>query len=161
MAEIENAALFKDEALTFEVRDPDLTVSVADAFIKEKYVRGEIRIVTEQAKPLRGKNFHEVLAGNAHEHSLKSSIGKVSRLHTSVGYKTGCLAGPSGPNFPLTATPKYHSVQSYFVLIESIVVIVFQECSGGRSGDETGCRGFEGRGAPTRRRIFKLAYSHR
>jgi hypothetical protein len=50
MAGIENAALFKDEVLTFEVRDPDLNVSVTDSFINEKYVRGEIRIVTEQAR---------------------------------------------------------------------------------------------------------------
>ena len=50
MAEAENAALFEDEALTFEVRAPDLTASVTDAFINEKYVRGEIRIVTEQAR---------------------------------------------------------------------------------------------------------------
>lgn len=50
MAEIENSALFEDEALTFEVRDPDITVSVADSIINEKYVRGEIRIVTEQAR---------------------------------------------------------------------------------------------------------------
>lgn len=42
--------LFDGEALTFEVRDPDLNQEVQDSVINEKYVRGEIRIVTEQAR---------------------------------------------------------------------------------------------------------------
>lgn len=49
MAESE-CKLFSGETLKFEVRDPDITVDIADQLINEKYVRGEIRIVTEQAR---------------------------------------------------------------------------------------------------------------
>lgn len=50
MAENENVALFDGESLTIEVHDPDLMTTVQDSVINEKYVRGEIRIVTEQAR---------------------------------------------------------------------------------------------------------------
>ncbi len=43
-------ALFKGETLNFEVRDPEITSTATDSVINEKYVRGEIRIVTEQAR---------------------------------------------------------------------------------------------------------------
>jgi hypothetical protein len=42
--------LLPGEVLSFEVTDPDATVSFSDEQINEKYVRGEIRIVTEQAR---------------------------------------------------------------------------------------------------------------
>lgn len=43
-------ALFDGESLGFEVNDPDISDSVSDSEINQKYVRGEIRIVTEQAR---------------------------------------------------------------------------------------------------------------
>lgn len=43
-------ALFAGEILNFEVRDPDAIPYITDSVINEKYVRGEIRIVTEQAR---------------------------------------------------------------------------------------------------------------
>jgi hypothetical protein len=49
MAESE-CMLFSGEMLTFEVGDADAAGEVADQVINEKYVRGEIRIVTEQAR---------------------------------------------------------------------------------------------------------------
>jgi hypothetical protein len=50
MADARGPVLFKGEALTFEARDPDVAVTAADSVINKKYVRGEIRIVTEQAR---------------------------------------------------------------------------------------------------------------
>jgi hypothetical protein len=45
-----SASLFDGESLSFEVIDPDLGMLSPDSVINEKYVRGEIRIVTEQAR---------------------------------------------------------------------------------------------------------------
>lgn len=42
--------LFAGELLSFEVPDQSFNEAVADSVINEKYVRGEIRIVTEQAR---------------------------------------------------------------------------------------------------------------
>ena len=50
MEENSDIALFDGEALAFEVHDPELNPRVPDSTINEKYVRGEIRIVTEQAR---------------------------------------------------------------------------------------------------------------
>lgn len=43
-------ALFEGEPLNFEAHDSDISDSVSDAEINQKYIRGEIRIVTEQAR---------------------------------------------------------------------------------------------------------------
>jgi Protein of unknown function DUF262 len=42
--------LFDGETLSFEVREADINTPVPNAVIDRKYVRGEIRIVTEQAR---------------------------------------------------------------------------------------------------------------
>jgi hypothetical protein len=42
--------LFTGEPLNFEIQDQKINEPVADSVINEKYVRGEIRIVTEQAR---------------------------------------------------------------------------------------------------------------
>lgn len=42
--------LFAGESLTFDAQDKSISAPVADSVINEKYVRGEIRIVTEQAR---------------------------------------------------------------------------------------------------------------
>jgi hypothetical protein len=43
-------SLFEGEEITFETSDTDTDNVVSDAAINEKYIRGEIRIVTEQAR---------------------------------------------------------------------------------------------------------------
>lgn len=50
MAETLNIPLFDGESLTFEAVESDLGQLFPDSVINEKYVRGEIRIVTEQAR---------------------------------------------------------------------------------------------------------------
>lgn len=50
MTDILNVPLFEGESLSFEVSDPDLGLLSPDSVINDKYVRGEIRIVTEQAR---------------------------------------------------------------------------------------------------------------
>jgi Protein of unknown function DUF262 len=48
--ETSNIALFPGENLSFETTEPDLGQLSPDSVINDKYVRGEIRIVTEQAR---------------------------------------------------------------------------------------------------------------
>jgi hypothetical protein len=50
MTENENVSLFEGESITFEFPGPDSMTPIDDLLINEKYVRGEIRIVTEQAR---------------------------------------------------------------------------------------------------------------
>lgn len=50
MTNTSGPSLFEGEALTFEARDPEIGLFTADSVINDKYVRGEIRIVTEQAR---------------------------------------------------------------------------------------------------------------